>query len=366
MQAVLRGLRNNDVVLLRGDNKRDLVQEYVRTRFKCTTFSALNMDLKQVSVCLGSRRWDGGIVARPVIIFYRCEQWMRELAPLIRGRPRTQAILIISDGVYTAQTPLMTSLATVTLVAGRLQPTIFSSLKAGRPLVNKEESPYPERYHDAIVCSDLDVVLDQIHHSISPSLDMASTISEALSDIDSILRHRVPDEIMSHCMPILPTITYKTQTKQCKRLYTNVAFAKTLPLLVAKTTGSMMNQHQTLEYIRSAHQITISPQTARFPRDDNDPRLVANVNDKIRVLVCPASLLVPIPHEENNNKTMNDDSMIVFGHPIEMNRVNTLAARYNSEQTKSTLPMSTAAAVVAVQATSAVTIPVSMKRKRVM
>jgi hypothetical protein len=274
---------------------------------------------------------------------------MRELAPLIRGRPRTQAILIISDGVYTAQTPLMTSLASVTLVGGRLEPTVFSALKAGRPLRDKDESPYPERYHDAILCSDLDSVMDQIHHSIAPSLDMASSIDDTLSDIDSFLRYRVPDEMTSHCLPILPTITYKPQTKQWKRPASNMEFAKTLPKLVAKTRGSLLNQHQTLEYIRFAHQIQISPQIARCPRDDSEPLLVTNVNDKIRVLVCPASLLVHASPEKTHNTT-HDENTFVFGHHLEMTRVNTLAARYKSEEAKSTGPVS---------------VPVSTKRKRI-
>jgi hypothetical protein len=299
MKGVLQGLRNHDVVLLRGDTKRDLVREFIQTRFKCTFFSVVDLDMKRVSSSLQAQKWDGG--TRPVIVFYHCEPWMRELAPVIRNRQQKQAVLLVSDGIYTPQTPLMMSFVSTTVVAGRLGPSVFSALKTGRSTTSDsskrdekvEETPHPERYKVAIACSDLDTIIDQIHHVMTTSLEDACHNADTLSDIDS-LRYRVSDDITSHCLPVLPTITYKSQTKRRKRHTTNHEFANTLPAMVAKTTRVILGLHETLEYIRSAHQIQVSPQLVQCPRDDSDPLWVTNVNDKIRVLVCPTSMYTPL------------------------------------------------------------------------
>ena len=318
MKAVLKGLRNHDVVLMRGDStRRDLVQEFVQNRFECTVFSAVNMNISRITTSLQSRRWDG---VCPVIVFYRCEQWMRELVPLIRKRQSKQAVLLVSDGVYTPQTSLMKSLVTGVVVCGRLEPTVFSALKTvkSRPMEHDpEETQHPTRYQVAIACSDLDAVIDQIHHVTAPSLEDACDRADALSDIDS-LRYMVPDEMTSHCLPYIPSITYQTQTKIRKRLMDNHDFAKTLPSLVAKTTKTLLGLHPTLDYIRFAHQIALTPQIAQCPRDDTDALWVTNVNDKIRVLVC----LLP---------EMSSTESPTLDHPSELKRLQTLAARYKSK-----------------------------------
>ena len=329
MNGILRGLKNNEVVMLQGDNKRDLIQEFVQKRFACVFFSVVGMDLKRVATSLGSRPWDGS--ACPVVVLYRCEQWMRELAPLIRNRQSKQAVLLVSDGVYTPETPLMKSLVTLSIVSGRLGPTVFSGLAAGRPSRVSRESkepagctPHPLRYKGAIACSDLDTVIDQIHHATADSLETADANKETLADID-VLRYNVPGDVLSHCLPILPGITYKSQAKSRKHQIANMAFAATLSPLVTKATGSMMSLHDTLEYVRGAHQIQISPQVVQYPRDDNDPLLVTNANDKIRVLVCP-TLFRRIP-------VAGDPDEALFGHPVEQARLEALAYQYTGTRT---------------------------------
>jgi hypothetical protein len=328
MDGILRGLRKHEVVLLLGDNKRDLVREFVQSRFKCTMFSMLDIDMKRVGTSLLSRRWDGG--ACPVIVFYRCEQWMRELAPLIQDRQSKQAVLLVSDGVYTPQTSLMKSLATVSIVSGQLAPTVFSGLKssmmsrqtldASEPVI---DTAHPQRYKGAIACSDLDTVIDQIHHASIMSLEDACTNIASLADIDT-LRYRVPDDIISHCLPVIPSITYKSQSKRCKKQLAQKKFAATIPPLLAKTTKTMMSLHDTLEYVRMAHRIEISPQIVQFPRDDNDALLVTNANDQIRTFVYRPAFRGTMA--ETLTTSVSDET--VFGHPVEQARLRTLAMSY--------------------------------------
>lgn len=314
--------------MLRGDNKRDLVREFIQTRFKCTFFSMIDMDMKRVGTSLNSRRWDGGVC--PVVVFYRCEQRMRELVPLIRNRQSKQAVLLVSDDIYTAETALMKSLVTVSIVSGRLASTIFSNLQSGSSLRTESnrseavvETPHPLRYKGAIACSDLDTVIDQIHHATATSLEEACENTDALTEIDT-LRYHVPDDIIGHCLPVLPGIRYKSQAKKHRRHLTNHTFAATLPPLVAKTTKAMMSLHQTLEYVRMAHRIQISPQIVQCPRDDNDPLLVTNANDKIRVLVDPPAF----QGDSGVTTTPSLEETLHFDHPAEQARLKDLSVYY--------------------------------------
>lgn len=328
MNGILRGLRKHEVVLLLGDNKRDLVQEFVQSRFKCIMFSVLDIDMKRVGASLLSRRWDGG--ACPVIVFYRCEQWMKELAPLIRDRQSKQAVLLVSDGVYTPQKALMKSLATVSIVSGQLAPTVFSGLKSSvmsRKTSDTSEpvfdTAHPRRYKGAIACSDLDTVIDQIHHASSMSLEDACTNIESLADMDT-LRYRVPDDIISHCLPIIPSITYKSQAERCKKQLRRKKLTASLPALLAKTTKVMMSLHDTLEYVQMAHDIEISPQIVQFPRDSNDALWVTNINDKIRAFVYRPDFRGTVA----TTLTTSVSDETVFGHPVEQARLRTLVMSY--------------------------------------
>ena len=128
MQKVLQGIENNEVILLEGDDLRDVLQEYVYCKYVHETFSAINMNMVSVAASLSSKRWDGTC---PVVVFYRCEAWIKEISRLIRERQPKQAVIIVSDGVYTCHTPLLRSLATRRVVVGRMPRTIFSLLKRG-------------------------------------------------------------------------------------------------------------------------------------------------------------------------------------------------------------------------------------------
>jgi hypothetical protein len=270
MKSVFRGIAKHQVVMVKGDNIRDVIKEYVYPRYVHETFSAINMDLKRVESVLSSKRWDG---TRPVVILFRCEPYMRELSTLIRNRQPKQAVLLVVDGEYTTSSNIMKSLVDVTLIVGKVPATIFSLLKKG-PLADPSV-----RYEKAIECTDLQTVVDQIHYS-NPDFD----VSGSLSDVD-ILRYHVPEDICVACLPIRKSVEY-TSNKQVECTTTsNLQLVQTIQPSVALTTSSLMSKHETLEYIRYAHLIATCPNIVKCPRDDPDPNYVTNVNDRIRVLV---------------------------------------------------------------------------------
>ena len=271
MNKVLKGITNHEVILLNGDNIRDLMTEYVYCKYVCETFSAVNMDLDRASAVLSAKRWDG---TRPAVVFFRCEAWMKELSPLIRNRQPKQAVILVSDGDYSSNTPIMKSIASVHITVGRMPPTIFSMLKKG------SFSDSVERYKHAIEATDVETVIDQIHYT-NPD----NEVSCALSDVD-ILRYHVPEDVLIDCLPIRKSIEHKSNKQIETKMASNLKFAKTLTPIVAMSTLSLRSVHETLEYIRYAHQIKVCPNISQCPRDDCDPRLVKNVNDKIRVLTC--------------------------------------------------------------------------------
>ena len=270
MNKVLKGIANHEVVLLNGDNIRDVMTEYVYSKYAHETFSAVKMDLKRVEAVLSAKRWDG---TRPVVVFFRCEEWMKEIAPLIRSRQPKQSVVLISDGEYMTNTPLMKSLASVQITIGRMPPTIFSMLKKGSTTQNPVE-----RYKHAIDATDIHSVIDQIHYT-NDDFDVSCT----LSDIDMLL-YKVPDDIRVSCLPIRKSIEHKSNKQIETKIASNSKFAKTLLPIVAMSTLSLRSVHETMEYIRYAHQIKVCPNISQCPRDDCDSRLVKNINDKIRVL----------------------------------------------------------------------------------
>jgi hypothetical protein len=274
MNKVLRGIARHEVILLNGDNIRDLMAEYVYCKYVHETFSAINMDLDRVSSVLSAKRWDG---TRPVVVFFRCEAWIKEISPLIRDRQPKQAVILVSDGDYSSNTPIMKSIASIQITVGRMPPTIFSMLKTGSVFNSVE------RYKQAIEAADVYTVIDQIHYT-NPD----NAVSCALSDVD-ILRYHVPEDVLSDCLPIRKSIEHKSNKKIETKTASNLKFAKTLVPILSLSTHSLMSVHETMEYIRYAHQIKVCPNISQCPRDDCDPRLVKNVNDKIRVLTCLAN-----------------------------------------------------------------------------
>jgi hypothetical protein len=271
MKKVIAGVRQHQVILLKGDNIRDVLTEYVYPRFPHEAFSAVNMDLTRVASSLSSKRWDG---KRPVVVFFRCEQWMKDIATLIRNRQPKQAVILVTDGEYTSSTPLMKSLASVHVTIGKMPETIFSMLKNG------SSSDAEKRYQKAIECTDIRTVMNQIHYS-----NKDTDVSCALSDVDT-LQYHVPEELLTNCLPIRKEVEYNTAYRPIENKTTsNIQFLRTIQPIVAMTTGSMMSTHETMEYLRYAHEIKVCPNISQCPRDDSDKNLVKNVNDKIRVLV---------------------------------------------------------------------------------
>jgi hypothetical protein len=97
---------------------------------------------------------------------------------------------------------------------------------------------------------------------------------------------RIPQEFVVDSLPMMTSVQYVASTTVEKQGRKNALLARLLPPLLGNTTGCLQSVHQTLEYIRYAHQITGQPQIVQCPRDDSDPRRVQNLNDMIRVLVC--------------------------------------------------------------------------------
>jgi hypothetical protein len=279
MNKLLKGIANHDVVLLNGDHIRDIMTEYIYCKYAHETFSALKMDMNRVAAVLSAKRWDG---TRPVVVFFRCEEWMKEIALLIRNRQPKQAVVLISDGEYMSNTPLMKSLASVHVTIGRMPPTIFSMLKKG----SLTQDPV-KRYEHAIDATDVNSVIDQIHYTNDDN-----GVSCTLSDVD-ILQYKVPKEIIVSCLPLRKSIEHKSNKQIETKTSSNLKFAKTLVPIVAMSTLSLRSVHETMEYIRYAHQIKVCPTISQCPRDDCDPRLVKNVNDKIRVLSSFARMQYP-------------------------------------------------------------------------
>jgi len=269
MNEVYKGLRDHQVVLIRGDSPRTLPQ--LTSRVPCTVFSILNLDLKVIAASLHSRSWDG---TRRVVVFCRCESSMSEIAPLIRARHAKQSVVLLTDGQYSSATPLMQSLSSVNVVLGKLPTTLFSSLRSG-PMTH-----VGARYQQAIDCTDLPTVIEQIHHTHHT----LTAVPDPLSDID-VLLHHVPNDLIQCLLPKQATLEYLPRSNIHAKIQSNTSFARLLPTLVAKTTGSVTSVHETLQYLREAYRIEKSPQFVQCPRDDSDPRRVQNVNDAIRVLV---------------------------------------------------------------------------------
>jgi hypothetical protein len=256
---------------LKGDNIRDVLTEYVYPKYPHEVFSAVNMDLTRVASSLSSKRWNG---KRPVVVFFRCEEWMKDISKLIRNRQPKQAVILITDGEYSTSTPLMKSLATLQVVIGKMPPTIFSTLKKGSSIDAEQ------RYKAAIECTDIRTVMNQIHYS-NKTADVACT----LSDVD-ILQYHVPEELLTNCLPIRKEVEFTTSFRSIEnKTKSNTQFARTIQPIVDISTSSMMSMHETMEYLRYAHQIKVCPNISQCPRDDSDKNLVKNVNDKIRVLV---------------------------------------------------------------------------------
>ena len=267
MNKILRGIQQHEVVLIQGDDIRHLLDTQVFAHHPSVVFSALNLSIPRVTTCLSSTRWDG---TRPVVAFFRCE-WTRELLALIRSRQTKQAVLLVTDGDYTAQTPQLKRLATSHVVLGKRPPTIFTLLKRG---------PLHERYRPAIECTGMQTVIHQIHYS-----NTDFEVSCALSDVDC-MQHRVPEPMLGACLPVRKSIDFTSNKKIETKTAANHHFVHTITPMIGLTRGNLMSGHDMLEYLRYAHQVHPRPQFAQYPRDDRNPTLVENVNAKIRVLVC--------------------------------------------------------------------------------
>jgi len=267
MNKILHGIQKHEVILIQGDDIRPLLDTHVFAHHPSVTFSALNMSIPRVTTCLSSTRWDG---TRPVVAFFRCE-WTQELLALIRSRQTKQAVLLVTDGDYTAQTPQLKRLADSHVVLGKRPPTIFTLLKRG---------PLHERYRQAIECTGMHTVINQIHYS-NTDFD----VSCALSDVD-YMQYRVPEPMLCDCLPFRKSIEFTSNKKIETKTAASHHFVHTIKPMVGLTRGDLMSGHDMMEYLRYAYQIQQCPQFAQYPRDDRNPTLVKNVNAKIRVLVC--------------------------------------------------------------------------------
>jgi hypothetical protein len=293
MEKVYHGIDNHQVLFLQGDNVMKVLQPTVYARYVYQSFSSIEKDLHRISTCLSSKRWDG---KRPVVVFFQCDSFMKDIAPLIRNRQPKQAVILVTDGEYTANTPIMKSLSAVQMTIGKVPDTIFSLLKRTPTSKRADKQPAKiqctdylsgpitdvgKRYERAIKCTGIDSVIDQIHYSNHHDTD----VSSALSDID-LLRYGVSEELLVECLPLRKSVEYTTNKKIDSKTKTNLQFINTLQPIVARTRLSLLSVHETLEYIRFSHHIKVCPNIAKCPRDDQNPNLIQSVNDRIRILVC--------------------------------------------------------------------------------
>lgn len=292
MKSVVQGIQRHQVILVQGVDHRDQIKTQVYPLFPHVVFSGLDMDMGTVVASLSSRTWCG---KRPVIVFCRCDALMQKIIPLIRARQSEQAVLIVTDGEWSPQLELMKAVADVKVDIGQKGPTIFASLRSVTPtnptsMDGDATTIAEDRYQQAIACTSMPAVIDQIHYS-NGDFDVSCT----LSDVD-LMQHHVPEDVILNCLPVRASFEYKSNRAIERKTAENLHLLRRIQPVVAVSTNSMMSRHATMDYLYYAHQIEPCPNIAQHAPDANDPRQAKKLNDAIRDLACKNG------REEGNSK----------------------------------------------------------------
>jgi hypothetical protein len=271
MNKISVGIRNHKVVLLTGRTDGTTLQRLVYDAFPHVIFSDATYNEVRIKETLTCRHWRGN---KPkVIIFHRCEQHLREIVKWVRKRQSKQAVVFVTDGSYTASTPLLNSIADVTASIGKKPDSFFSCLRKKQIQVS-----------EVTQLGNVEDLLDQIHYTNSTDLELAMS----LSDMD-LMNRNVPQELVESCIELeltSPIVYTSTKSIHSDRSRNQLFFDTILYPLVTKRVGYMLPKKEILEYVRYNHDIVVSPGLMECPRDDMDSLLVSNVNDKIRAFVA--------------------------------------------------------------------------------
>ena len=240
------------------DGILDEILPLIPARQRCEIFSTIRMDLSRVTSVLKSKQWDGSV---PVVVFVGCETWIHELALLILDRQANQAVVWITDG-----SPHLSSAIK----------NIAKYVSSKRPNTSLSHLLRTGSYREVVERADLDTLFHQLH--------AFSSDIEQLSIADLLLVH-APSCMTEACLPPMPSrSTYVSDTPPERRIQTNRSFVRIVQSLVARRVGTMLRLNETLSYIQYAHQIQTRPEIAQHPRDDCDPRLIQNINDRILLM----------------------------------------------------------------------------------
>jgi len=292
MKSVVQGIQRHQVILVQGVDHRDQIKTQVYPLFPHVVFSELDMDMGTVAASLSSRTWCG---KKPVVVFCRCDASMKKIIPLIRARQPEQAVLIVTDGEWSPQLELMKEVADVKVYSGQKPPTIFASLRSVAPtnhasLDGEPTTVVEDRYQQAIACTSIPAVIDQIHYS-NGDFDVSCT----LSDVD-LMQHRVPEDVIANCLPVRASFEYKSNREIGRKTAENLQLLSRIQPMVSVCTNSMMSRYATMDYLYYAHQIDPCPNIAQHAPDNPDPRQAKKLNDAIRDLAWKSG------REEGNSK----------------------------------------------------------------
>ena len=208
---------------------------------------------------------------------------MKQIIPLIRARQPEQAVLLVTDGVWSPQLDLMKAEADVKVDIGQKPPTIFASLRSAATTnptsMDGEATTIAEdRYQQAIACTSIPAVINQIHYS-NDDFD----VSCALSDVD-LMQHHVPEDVIVNCLPVRAAFEYKSNRDIERKTTENLQLLERVQPMVAVRTNSMMSKYATMDYLYYAHQIDPCPNIAQHGSGEPEPRQAKKLNDAIREL----------------------------------------------------------------------------------
>lgn len=269
--SLVKHLREYKTVLLKGYSATDFILEkYIYPTFRDRVFfsSVDQNNVDSIRSIIQSPRWNG---KKPLIIFHGHESWSNELVPILRSRQSKQGILFLVDDAYGGKVYEISKNVDVTMSLGKTNDTIYTLMKHSR-------------LSDAVTMYGIETVLNHVHRTNKHDFE---SLPSSISDID-LLAYDVPTDITSSYLtsgygngpPITIDNTKKTTSRD------NHAFLdKIIIPLVAKNVGHFMSGIDALEYVNYAHMIQPSPMIMKCPRDDQNEKLVRNVNDKIRSFI---------------------------------------------------------------------------------
>lgn len=266
---IVNHLRDHRIVLLKGYSSIEFILEkyiYPSFRDRVSFSSVCQSNIDSIRSIIQSPKWNG---KKPLVIFHGQDVWSTDLVPILRSRQTQQGILFLVDDAYGGTVYEISKHVDVTISAGKTNDTIVSLMKECR-------------IHDAVGAHGIETVLGHIHKTNRHDIE---SLPVSVSDID-ILAYRVPTDITSTYLATEcdggPPITISTTKQQTN----NTTFLdKIIIPLVGKNVGHFMSRNDTLEYVQYAHMIQTAPMIMKCPRDDQNEKLVRNVNDKIRSFI---------------------------------------------------------------------------------